>query len=410
MVPAGEVTAISQYETAEGEPRHGGGYAGTVGHMTDAHTSADFTEFGPAELDLTQDVAALTEDLLNVYSVSGEERRLADMVEVALKKLPHLNVVRDGDSIIARTDWGKEQRVVLAGHLDTVPLPSVSGSRGTVPAQWVEDNGARVLYGRGATDMKSGVAVQLALAAALTDAHYDITYVFYDNEEVASHLSGLGRLMEHHRGLLTDAEFAVLLEPTNGTIEGGCNGTMRFWIHSTGLRAHSGRAWKGENAIHKLAEVLARLDAYEPATHEVEGLAFREGLNAVQISGGVAGNVIPDEASVHINYRFAPNKTLDEAVAHMREVFAGFELDFVDKSAAARPGLDAPMSASLVASVGQEPQPKYGWTDVARFSSIGIPAVNFGPGDALLAHTDDEHVTDEAVRTCFAQLHRWLAE
>lgn len=371
-------------------------------------TAHDFSSYGPAVLNLNQDVADLTADLLDIYSVSGAEARLADAVEAALKPLKHLELTRNGDAIIARTNWGKDKRIMLAGHLDTVPLPDVPGSLGTVPSRWAEEEGQRVLYGRGATDMKGGVAVQLALAAALTDAAVDITYVFYDNEEVAADLSGLARLMKHHRELLTDADFAVLLEPTDGTIEGGCNGTMRFWIHTQGLRAHSGRAWKGKNAIHSMADVLTRLATYEPQTYEVEGLAYREGLNAVQISGGVAGNVIPDAASVHINYRFAPNKTLDQAVAHVQEVFEGYELDFVDKSSAARPGLDAPIARSLIESVGQEPKPKYGWTDVARFSEIGIPAVNFGPGDALLAHTDNEHVKASEVQACYEALRTWL--
>lgn len=372
------------------------------------YTAEQFKKFGPAELDIHQDVAQLTADLLDIYSVSGEEKRLADAVETALTNLENLEITRDGDSIIARTDFGKDKRVVLAGHLDTVPLPAVEGSEGTVPSVWKEEAGERVLFGRGATDMKGGVAVQLALAAHLTDSAYDITYVFYDHEEVSSELSGLGRLMRNHAEKLTDADFAVLLEPTDGTIEGGCNGTMRFWIHTQGLRAHSGRAWKGKNAIHQLADILTRLSNYEPQTYDVEGLAFREGLSAVEISGGVAGNVIPDEASVHINYRFAPNKTLDEAIAHVEEVFAGYDLDFVDQSSAARPGLDAPMSRSLIESVGQEPKPKYGWTDVARFSEIGISAVNFGPGDALLAHSDNEHVKASDIQRTYEQLKNWL--
>lgn len=372
------------------------------------YTAEQFKKFGPAELDIHQDAAQLTADLLDIYSVSGEEKRLADAVENALTNLENLEITRDGDSIIARTDFGKDKRVVLAGHLDTVPLPAVEGSEGTVPSVWKEEAGERVLFGRGATDMKGGVAVQLALAAHLTDSAYDITYVFYDHEEVSSELSGLGRLMRNHAEKLTDADFAVLLEPTDGTIEGGCNGTMRFWIHTQGLRAHSGRAWKGKNAIHQLADILTRLSNYEPQTYDVEGLAFREGLSAVEISGGVAGNVIPDEASVHINYRFAPNKTLDEAIAHVEEVFAGYDLDFVDQSSAARPGLDAPMSRSLIESVGQEPKPKYGWTDVARFSEIGISAVNFGPGDALLAHSDNEHVKASDIQRTYEQLKNWL--
>lgn len=377
---------------------------------TPLEEAKEYASTGPTALDISKDVADLTADLLDIYSVSSAEARLADAVEAELAKLDWLEVTRDGDSIIARTNWGKEQRVVLAGHLDTVPLPSVSGSLGTVPSVWKDEDGERVLYGRGATDMKSGVAAQLALAATLRDANYDITYVFYDHEEVAAELSGLARLMRNHRELLTDAAFAVLLEPTDGTIEGGCNGTMRFWIHTKGLRAHSGRAWKGKNAIHGMAEVLNRLANYEPQTYEVEGLEYREGLNAVQINGGVAGNVIPDECSVHINYRFAPNKTLDEAIGHVRQVFEGFELDFVDKSSAARPGLDAPMSRSLIESVGQDPKPKYGWTDVARFSEIGIPAVNFGPGDALLAHTDNEHVKAKEIYACFEALKSWLTK
>lgn len=376
----------------------------------EATTTDHLTQYGPQQLNITKDVAELTADLLDIYSVSGDEKRIADLVERALRELGTLEITRDGNSLIARTNWDKAQRVVLAGHLDTVPLPSKEGSLGTVPSHWQEVEGVRTLFGRGATDMKGGVAVQLALAAALEDAHYDLTYVFYDNEEVASHLSGLGRLMKNHRDLLTDAAFAVLLEPTNGTIEGGCNGTMRFWIHADGLRAHSGRAWMGKNAIHGLADVLNRLHHYEPQTYTVEGLDFREGLNAVQIQGGVAGNVIPDAASVHINYRFAPNKTLDEAIAHVQEVFAGYELDFVDKSSAARPGLDAPMSKSLIESVGQELKPKYGWTDVARFSEIGIPAVNFGPGDALLAHSDNENVSADTIHKCYHALYIWLID
>ena len=183
---------------------------------------------------------------------------------------------------------------------------------------------------------------------------------------------------------------------------------MRFFVRTRGLAAHSGRAWRGENAIHALAPALAALASYEPKTIAVEGLDYREGLNAVQISGGVAGNVIPDAAAMHVNYRFAPDKTLDEAVAHVREVFAGYELDFVDLSPAARPGLATPLAASLMEAVGQEPQPKYGWTDVARLSEIGIPAVNFGPGDALLAHTDNEHVRFSQLTRCHADLRAWL--
>ena len=355
-------------------------------------------------LDLTRDVALLTADLMDIESVSGNEKNVADAVEAALRELPHLEVVRDGDSIIARTSLGRGERVLLAGHLDTVPLPTVEGSRGTVPSSWDGD----VLYGRGATDMKGGVAVQLALAAELTEPNRDVTYVFYDHEEVEASLSGLGRLQRSYPDWLA-ADFAVLLEPTNGTVEGGCNGTMRFHASTTGKAAHSARAWMGENAIHAAAEILTRLRDHEPATVAVEGLDYRESLNAVKIWGGTAGNVIPDAATVEINYRFAPDKSIEEAEAYVRNLLAGFDLVRTDAASGARPGLDRPAAASFVAAVGAEPKPKYGWTDVARFSEMGIPAVNFGPGDALLAHTDNEHVHADAVRACLAALRSWLS-
>jgi len=357
------------------------------------------------ELDLRQDVAALTEEIMNIESVSGNEKELADKIFSALSALEHLEVHRDQDAIVARTNFGRERRVVLAGHLDTVPLPRTEGSKGTVPAQVIDG----VLYGRGATDMKGGVAVQLALAAGLENPKHDLTFIFYDHEEVAASLSGLGRLARNAPELL-QADFAILLEPTNGTVEGGCNGTSRFVIRTRGIAAHSARAWMGHNAIHDAGEILSRLASYTPATINVEGLEFREGMNAVRINGGVAGNVIPDYCEVEVNYRFAPDKNVQQAEAIVRELFQGFEIERTDGSNGARPGLDQQIAAELIQVLGQEPKPKYGWTDVARFSELGVPAVNFGPGDALLAHSDDEHVQQQAIRDCLASLRQWLGQ
>ncbi|WP_285725972.1 succinyl-diaminopimelate desuccinylase [Psychromicrobium xiongbiense] len=359
-------------------------------------------------LDLHADVAVLTAALLDVESVSGNEATLADQVEQALRALGHLQITRDGDAIVARTELGRAERVILAGHLDTVPLPTTPGSRGTVPSSWEGSVGDGVLYGRGAVDMKGGVAVQLALAATLTEPIRDLTFVFYDHEEVEASLSGLARLARNHRELL-DADFGILLEPTDGVVEGGCNGTMRFEARTRGQAAHSARAWMGHNAIHDAAEILSRLRDYDPLTVAVDGLDYRESLNAVKIRGGIAGNVIPDEAVVEINYRFAPDKSLDQAEAVVRELLEGFELDRTDAAPGARPGLDQPAAAAFVAAVGGQPKPKFGWTDVARLGQLGIPAVNFGPGDALLAHSDDEHVSGQAVRDCLAALTRWLS-
>ena len=364
-------------------------------------------------LDLRQDVTLLTAALMDINSVSGNEAELADSVEAALRPIPELQVVRDGDAIIARTELGRPERVILAGHLDTVPLPITEGARGTVPSTWESGvPGEGVLYGRGATDMKGGVAVQLALAATMFDGgaapERDVTFVFYDHEEVEAVKSGLGRLVRNHGDLL-DGDFAILLEPTHGTVEGGCNGTSRFEATTVGEAAHSARAWMGSNAIHAAAPILARLAAYEPQTVNVDGLDYRESLNAVKIHGGTAGNVIPDRCVVEINYRFAPDKSPDQAEAHVRALLEGFDVVRTDAAAGARPGLNHPAAASFVAAVGAEPKPKYGWTDVARFSELGIPAVNFGPGDPLLAHKDNEHVDADAVRECLRVLRSWLS-
>lgn len=370
----------------------------------------------PVSLNIHADVADLTQALVDYYSVSGHETVLADAVEAELVKLPRLSVHRIGDTVIARTNFGSTTRVVLAGHLDTVPLPTVAGSRGTVPSEWAGET----LYGRGTTDMKGGVAVQLSLAAEIGSAEgpapeslgQDITWVFYDHEEVAAEYSGLGRVSEEAPELL-EADFAVLLEPTNGVVEGGCNGTNRYRVTTRGVAAHSGRAWKGVNAIHAAAPVLGKLAEYEPQTVTVQGLDYREGLNAVDIQGGVATNVIPDSCSVLINYRFAPDKTLQEAHEHVYSVLgqAGIvpeQIEVTDESAAAKPGLDHPSAVSFMRAVGTEAKPKYGWTDVARFSQLGVPAVNFGPGDALLAHTDNEHVTKNQLAECLNALRQWL--
>jgi succinyl-diaminopimelate desuccinylase len=348
-------------------------------------------------LDLSISSAELTRALCDIESVSGNEKSIADAVEASLVGAAHLEVLRDGDAIVARTNLGRDRRVLIAGHLDTVPVNN------NLPTS--VDAGQ--LWGRGTVDMKAGVAVQLKLAAELTSPRVDITWIWYDHEEVSESLNGLGRLSRTHPELLA-GDFAILGEPTNSIIEGGCNGNLRVEVRAFGTRSHSARAWAGHNAIHDLAPILATLADYSPRAVEVDGLVYREGVNAVGITGGVAGNVIPDEAMVHINYRFAPNRTGAEAVAHLRELFAGFDLTVVDLAEGARPGLDAPLAQEFVAAVGGDPKPKYGWTDVARFSALGIPAVNYGPGDPMLAHADDERVPLDQIAACERGLRSWL--
>lgn len=348
-------------------------------------------------LDLTASAADLTARIVDLESVSGNEKALADAVEAALSALPHLEVTRDADAVVARTTLGRDRRVVIAGHLDTVPVNDNLPSR-------LEDG---ILWGRGTVDMKGGCAVMLKLAAEVAEPAVDVTWVFYDNEEVASHLNGLGRIARTTPELL-EADFAVLCEPSNGEVEGGCNGTLRVDVRVTGTRAHSARAWMGSNAIHAAAPILQRLVEYTPREAEVDGLVYREGLNAVGIRGGVAGNVIPDECVVEVNYRFAPDRDAELAERHVRDVFAGFEVEVTDIAEGARPGLTDPLAQAFLAAVGGEARPKYGWTDVARFAALGIPAVNYGPGDPSLAHADDERVPVAQIERCEQGLRNWL--
>ncbi|QEH92741.1 succinyl-diaminopimelate desuccinylase [Dermacoccus abyssi] len=355
-----------------------------------------------ASLDLTQDVVTLTESLCNIESVSLNEAALADAIEAELAKLDHLEVVRDGNSLVARTNLGRDERIVLAGHIDTVPLTSEPAN---LPVKRV--NGK--LWGRGTTDMKGGVAVQLKLAHDLVAPNRDVTFVFYEGEEIEDQYNGLGRIARTRPDLLEGAAFAVLLEPTNGGIEGGCKGTLRVHVRTKGLAAHSARPWKGDNAIHKAAGILNRLREYEPQTVNVDGLDYHEGLNAVNISGGIAGNVIPDACTVTVNYRFAPDKSADEALAYVTAFFDGFDLECDDLAGGARPGLDRPAAKAFVEALDLPVVAKEGWTDVARFSAVGVPAVNFGPGDPNVAHMDDEWCPEDQIVDALEALTGWLA-
>jgi len=343
------------------------------------------------------DGPALTAALVDVFSVSGSERTLATLVEEALTPWPHLDVRRDGDAVVASTQLGRAERVVIAGHLDTVP------DAGNLPAR---REGGRV-HGLGACDMKGGVAVALRLAATVTEPTRDVTYVFYDGEEVDETRNGLKRIGDAHPEWLV-ADFAVLMEPSGAAVEAGCQGTMRVDVTAGGVRAHSARSWMGVNAIHAAAEILQRLREYVPRVVDVDGLEYREGLNAVGIRGGVAGNVIPDECVVTVNYRFAPTRGIDQAEAHLREVFDEWRVTPVDAAGGALPGLDRPAAAAFVEATGAPVRPKLGWTDVSRFSALGVPAVNYGPGDPSLAHTRDEFVEEAQVLACEEHLRAWL--
>ena len=362
-------------------------------------------------LDLSEDVLTLTRALVDAPSVSGSEDALADAVETALRGLGGLEVERVGNAVLARTNLDRPTRVVLAGHLDTVPIAD------NVPADLRVVDGVQRLYGCGTSDMKSGDAVMLRVAARFgvpgAEPAHDVTFVFYDNEEVEAVKNGLGRVARERRGWLY-GDLAILLEPTDGEIEGGCQGTLRARLETTGRRAHSARSWLGVNAIHGLGGAMTALAAYRPREVEIDGLTYREGLNAVGIEGGVAGNVIPDEAALTVNFRYAPDRDEDAAEAHVREVFAetiaaGATLTVTDNAGGALPGLSEPAAAAFVAAVGRPARAKLGWTDVARFAAFGIPAVNYGPGDPTLAHTREEHVVVDRLQPAEDALIAYLS-
>jgi len=350
-----------------------------------------------SDLDLSADTITLLTQLVDIESVSKNEQRIADEVEAALRPLAHLEVSRHGNTVVARTALGRSERVVVAGHLDTVPLND------NLPAKL----DGEVLRGLGTCDMKGGVAVMLKIAATVPEPNRDLTFLFYESEEIEADFNGLHLLSQSNPELL-GADFAILMEPSDAVIEGGCQGTLQVNVTTRGERAHSARSWKGVNAIHRAGEILDRLNAYEARMPVIDGLEYHEGLNAVNITGGVAGNVLPDVCTVQVNYRFAPDRSEAEAAVYVTDFFTGFETVVIDSAPGALPGLDRPAAKEFVAAVGGEVNPKFGWTDVARFSALGIPAVNFGPGDPNLAHTREEHVLLPRIAECEAALRAYL--
>jgi succinyl-diaminopimelate desuccinylase len=352
-------------------------------------------------LDLHGDPIELTAALVDIPSESRAEGRIADEVEAALRaQTMGFEIVRNGNAVLARTHLDRPTRVLLAGHLDTVPVADNLPSR----------RDGELLHGCGTVDMKSGDAVFLHLAATVPAPAHDLTLVLYDCEEIESAANGLGRIERELPDWL-DADVAVLGEPTAGYIEAGCQGTLRVVVHATGTRAHSARSWLGDNAIHKLGAVLDRLAGYQARSVDIDGCTYREGLSAVRIEGGIAGNIIPDAASVTVNYRFAPDRSAAEALQHVHDVFDGLDvrIEQTDVAAGALPGLSKPAAKALVDAAAGQVRAKYGWTDVARFAARGMPAVNYGPGDPNLAHRRDERVPVEQITAAADVLRRYLS-
>jgi succinyl-diaminopimelate desuccinylase len=345
------------------------------------------------------DLLELTAELVDIPSVSLDEQAITDRIERELRAVPWLVVDRVGDNLVARTDLGRAMRLVLAGHTDTVPVNG--NDRARIDAD--------TLWGLGSADMKSGLAVMLELARTVSEPAIDVTYVFYSAEEIASQHNGLRHLFAVRPELMA-GDVAILGEPTGASLEAGCQGTMRLEVQLAGVRAHSARPWMGRNAIHRLGRLLALVEEWPGREPVIDGCRYREAVQAVMVAGGVAGNVVPDEASVVLNYRFAPDRDEAGAETWLRSLLApaldaGDHAQVIDSAPSARPGLDHPLLAALVARNQLEVSAKLGWTDVARFASRGIPAANFGPGDPLLAHAADERVTREQLERTWQVLH-----
>ncbi|MFM7139057.1 MAG: succinyl-diaminopimelate desuccinylase [Actinomycetes bacterium] len=350
-------------------------------------------------MNINQELGKLTLDLVNISSVSKDEKSIADSIEEALKKCNHLKLTRVNNSLVAQTSFGNKQRVVIAGHIDTVP------ANNNFPGKI---NNSEVV-GLGSVDMKSGIAVALKLASEITSSNFDITYLFYESEEIETKFNGLELITKQQKDLL-NCDFAILMEPTNGILEVGCQGSLRFEVSTSGKRSHSARWWNGENAIHKTNKILEILNNYKSREPEIDGYKFREGLQAVKINGGIAGNVVPDSVSVSINHRFAPDTSIDQATTNMKNLFKDFNFLLVDAANAAPTGLSNPVIKDFVSSIGKSIAPKFGWTDVARFASNGIPAINFGPGDPNLAHHPDEKVLISQINDVYESLKKWLTK
>ncbi len=335
------------------------------------------------------DLLAVTRDLMAVRSPSGHEDAIAGLVADALGVCPWLGVERVGDNVVARTSLGRPQRLILAGHLDTVvpagnEMPRLDGD---------------TLWGVGASDMKGGLAVMLDLATTVREPAVDVTWCFYAREEIGRDDSGLLELWDRRPDLLV-GDAAVLGEPTSALVEAGCQGTLRVRVTLRGVRAHTARPFTGRNAIHRLGPLIERVAGWGGREVVLDGCAYAEQLQVVAVEGGVAGNVVPDEARVALNHRYAPDRRRAEAEAFLLELLgpvlepeSGDVWEVLDAGDGAPPSLGHPLLKSLVERSGGAPKAKVGWTDVASFWEHGIPAANFGPGDPLLAHHPEERVT-----------------
>ncbi len=339
------------------------------------------------------ELGALAASLIDIPSVSRNETAIADFVEAYLAKVSHVEVRRSGNTVWAKGLGTEGPATLVAGHLDTVP-GELKRAR----------NGGNV-FGRGAVDMKGGVAVMLALAA--TQRRTRVTYVWYPCEEIDASENGLRKLSQSHPEVLRCAR-GVVLEPTAGALEAGCQGTLRLRMEVDGLRAHTARPWKGTNALVRAAAMVARAEAAPRREPVIEGLQFRESLVPVHFDSFTANNVVPDRASVWFNHRFAPDRGVEAAAEWVRSVIsdgAPFRTELEDAAPGAVPHL---WHFSELSALVPLVRAKLGWTDVAFLAELGVPAVNFGPGDPELAHGNEEVVSEVEMAMVYEALNAWL--
>ncbi len=347
------------------------------------------------------DIVSTLVDLIDIPSEVGDEGRLCTSLAERLMETWGIDgVERLGNSLIV----GKRSQrplVLLVGHIDTVP------GQGQGRAAIQEGR----VVGLGASDMKSGLAVMVHLLEdpSVRLGPYDVVGVFYDREEGPADENGLEPVLER-APWLSDAEFAVVLEPTDLELQVGCVGTINATVRFEGHSAHSARPWLGENAITKAGSWLAELHARRPESIIIDGLEFKEVFSVTTASGGVARNIIPAGFDINLNYRFAPNKTLDEAEARLREVAASADLiEIVDRAPAGPVPAGNPHFERLASLSGAARTPKQAWTDVARLAQYGIAAVNYGPGETAQAHQVAESVALDNLRVAYEALFRLLS-
>ena len=334
--------------------------------------------------------------LINISSVTGDEILILDFIEEFLSKNNFSGELIRNDGGVIAIPKNSSQKIALVGHVDTVPLSKT---------QKLKFDDIDLISGRGSVDMKGGISIILH---SLVEENQDIIGVFYTAEEGPYEMNGLGDLMPT---ILSNKnlEFSIILEPTNCEIELGCLGTLNANIKLKGIAAHSARPWVGENPIYKIGDISKKVSDNEITLLDIEGLEFKQVLSITKVSSGIANNVIPDEAILNINFRFSPEMTNDDAQNFINNMFSEFgEIEITSSSEGAMPNIENSNIKNFISSTGLSPNPKQAWTDIARFYSHGIASVNFGPGDPLLAHTADEHVSKKQLLESYELLMNFL--